>query len=38
MRFSGRSPKIGQTPAGKLDQFLPDVWARDDAAEPLPIP
>ena len=30
--------KIGQTPAGKLDQFLPDVWARDDAAEPLPIP
>jgi transposase len=28
--------KIGQTPAAKLDQFLPNVWQRDDAAEPLP--
>jgi transposase len=27
--------KIGQTPAAKLDQFLPNVWQRDDAAEPL---
>jgi hypothetical protein len=25
--------KIGQTPAAELDQFLPDVWKRDDAAE-----
>ena len=22
--------KIGQTPAGELEQFLPDVWKRDD--------
>lgn len=28
--------KIGTTPAAELDQFLPDVWKRDDAAEPLP--
>jgi hypothetical protein len=26
--------KIGQTPAAELDQFLPDVWKREDAAEP----
>lgn len=26
--------KIGQTPAGDLAQFLPDVWKREDAAEP----
>jgi hypothetical protein len=25
--------KISQTPAEELDQFLPDVWNRDDAAE-----
>ncbi|HZZ70984.1 MAG TPA: transposase [Pirellulales bacterium] len=25
--------KIGQTPAAQLDQFLPDVWKREDAAE-----
>jgi transposase len=29
--------KIGQTPAGKLEQFLPDVWKRDDTAEPTPL-
>jgi len=28
--------KIGTTPAGELEQFLPDVWKRDDAAEPMP--
>jgi len=28
--------KIGATPAGELAQFLPDVWAAEDAAEPLP--
>jgi transposase len=28
--------KIGQTPAEALEQFLPDVWKRDDAAEPIP--
>ncbi len=28
--------KIGQTPAAELEQFLPDVWQREDAAEPLP--
>ena len=28
--------KIGQTPAAELSQFLPDVWKRDDAADPLP--
>jgi transposase len=28
--------KIGQTPTAELDQFLPDVWKREDAAEPLP--
>ena len=27
--------KIGTTPAGQLMQFLPDMWAREDAAEPL---
>jgi transposase len=26
--------KIGQTPQGELRQFLPDVWKRDDDAEP----
>lgn len=29
--------KIGQTPSEELDQFLPDVWKRDDAAEPRPV-
>lgn len=28
--------KIGQTPASELEQFLPDVWKRHDAAEPMP--
>ncbi len=28
--------KIGQTPAADLNQFLPDVWNADDAAEPNP--
>ena len=28
--------KIGTTPADELDQFLPDVWKREDAAAPLP--
>ena len=28
--------KIGQTPAGHLEQFLPDVWKAEDAAEPVP--
>jgi hypothetical protein len=23
------------TPKGELEQFLPDVWKREDAAEPL---
>jgi transposase len=27
--------KIGQTPAAEMDQFLPDVWKSDDAAEPV---
>jgi hypothetical protein len=26
--------KIGQTPSVELDQFLPDVWKRENAAEP----
>jgi transposase len=26
--------KIGTTPAGELEQFLPDVWKREDAVEP----
>ncbi|MCB1694519.1 MAG: transposase domain-containing protein [Pseudomonadales bacterium] len=26
--------KIGTTPVGELEQFLPDVWKADDAAEP----
>jgi transposase len=26
--------KIGQTPLSELEQFLPDVWKREDAAEP----
>ncbi len=26
--------KLGQTPAAELEQFLPDVWQREDAAEP----
>jgi transposase len=25
--------KIGQKPTAELDQFLPDVWKREDAAE-----
>jgi transposase len=28
--------KIGQTPCEELEQFLPDVWKREDVAEPLP--
>ena len=28
--------KIGTTPAEQLNQFLPDVWKRDDTAEPVP--
>ena len=28
--------KIGTTSEEELGQFLPDVWKRDDAAEPLP--
>jgi transposase len=27
--------KIGQTPREELDQFLPDIWKAEDAAEPL---
>jgi len=27
---------IGQTPTSDLDHFLPDVWQRADAAEPVP--
>lgn len=27
--------KIGQTPAAEMDQFLPDVWKAEDAAEPI---
>jgi len=27
--------KIAGTPVGDLDQFLPDVWQRESAAEPL---
>jgi hypothetical protein len=26
--------KIGHTPTGDLEQFLPEVWKREDAAEP----
>jgi transposase len=29
--------KIATTPAAELDQFLPDAWKRDDAAEPMPL-
>jgi hypothetical protein len=25
--------KIGQTPISELEQFLPEVWKREDAAE-----
>jgi hypothetical protein len=28
--------KIGQTPTDDLEQFLPDVWKGEDAAEPPP--
>jgi transposase len=28
--------KIGTTPTSELEQFLPDMWKRDDAAEPIP--
>jgi hypothetical protein len=28
--------KIGSTPPEELDQFLPDVWGREDQAEPVP--
>lgn len=28
--------KIGTTPITELDQFLPDVWGREDQAEPKP--
>jgi transposase len=27
--------KIGTTPTDGLDQFLPDVWKEEDAAEPV---
>lgn len=27
--------KIGQTPKEGLDQFLPDAWKAEDAAEPI---
>ena len=27
--------KIGQTPANELDQFLPDIWKKEDQAEPI---
>jgi hypothetical protein len=27
--------KIGTTPTGELDQFLPDVWKAKDTAEPI---
>ncbi|MBY0588598.1 transposase [bacterium] len=27
--------KISQTPAVELDQFLPDVWKAEDAADPI---
>lgn len=27
--------KIGQTPREELAQFLPDLWKREDAAEPM---
>ncbi len=29
--------KIGQTPAAELNQFLPDVWKREDQDECLPV-
>lgn len=29
--------KIGQTSANRLEQFLPDVWKREDVRDPLPI-
>jgi hypothetical protein len=28
--------KIGQTPTAELDQFMPDVWKRESAADPIP--
>ena len=28
--------KLPFTPAAELDQFLPDVWGRDDKTEPIP--
>ena len=28
--------KLPTTPASELEQFLPDVWAKEDAAEPIP--
>ncbi len=28
--------KIRTTPTAELDQFLPDVWKREDASEPHP--
>jgi transposase len=28
--------KIGQTPTAELDQFMPNVWTRDSAADPIP--
>lgn len=28
--------KLPTTPADELDQFLPDVWAKEDTAEPIP--
>jgi hypothetical protein len=28
--------KVGATPTAELEQFLPDVWKKEDAAEPMP--
>jgi transposase len=33
--LTGVLAKIGQTPASELDQFLPEVWNREEVAEPL---
>ena len=34
--LTGMLALIGTTPAEELGQFLPDVWKREDAAEPIP--
>jgi hypothetical protein len=28
--------KLDITPTAELEQFLPDVWKRDETAEPMP--